>query len=39
MNSIINNFVTLTKIPHCSKNSDQLKDFLVNFATKRGYNV
>ncbi|MBD3795532.1 MAG: M20/M25/M40 family metallo-hydrolase [Epsilonproteobacteria bacterium] len=39
MNSIINNFVTLTKIPHCSKNSDQLKDFLVNFATKRSYNV
>jgi len=39
MNSIIDNFIALTKIPHCSKDCGQLKNFLVDFATKRGYIV
>jgi dipeptidase D len=32
-------FQTLTQIPHCSYEAEKLKDFLVDFATTRGYSV
>lgn len=37
MGTIIENFITLTKIPHCSYEADALRDFLVGFARERGY--
>ena len=36
---ILEHFITLTKIPHCSRKSEKLFDFLVDFAKKRGYEV
>ena len=39
MSSIINHFITLTKIPHCSYETDKLLDFLVTFAKDREYSV
>jgi len=39
MSSIIEHFQTLTQIPHCSKITDRLLTFLVNFAKERGYDV
>jgi len=39
MSSIIEHFKTLTKIPHCSKEADQLLDFLLAFAKEKGYEV
>jgi dipeptidase D len=39
MSSIINHFQTLTQIPHCSKISDRLLEFLVTFAKNRSYTV
>lgn len=39
MSSIIEHFKTLTKIPHCSKEADQLLNFLVTFAKERGYSA
>ncbi len=39
MSKIMEYFQTLTQIPHCSYEADKLKDFLVDFATTRGYNV
>jgi dipeptidase D len=36
---IIEHFITLTKIPHCSKEADQLLNFLVDFSKERGYSV
>ena len=36
---ILEHFITLTKIPHCSRDSDKLFKFLVNFAKERGYTV
>ncbi|SHO80900.1 Aminoacyl-histidine dipeptidase (Peptidase D) [hydrothermal vent metagenome] len=40
MNSkIIDYFIEITKIPHCSKDTSKLRDFLVEFAKKRDYNV
>jgi dipeptidase D len=39
MLQIIEHFQTLTQIPHCSKDADQLLDFLVSFATERNYKV
>jgi dipeptidase D len=36
---IINHFISLTKVPHCSQNSDELFNFLNNFAKERSYEV
>jgi len=36
---IINHFISLTKVPHCSQNSDELFNFLSNFAEDRNYSV
>ena len=36
---IINHFISLTKVPHCSQNLDELFNFLSNFAKARGYEV
>ena len=36
---IINHFISLTKVPHCSQNSDELFNFLSNFAKDRDYEV
>ena len=36
---IINHFISLTKVPHCSQNSEALFDFLITFAQNHGYNV
>ena len=37
--NIIDNFITLTKLPHCSKNADTLFNFLIDYAKERGYEV
>jgi dipeptidase D len=39
MSSIIQHFITLTKIPHCSYEADKLFEFLVAFAKEREYSV
>ncbi len=39
VDKILEYFITLTKIPHCSRDSDQLFRFLQNFAKQRGYKV
>lgn len=39
MSAIIEHFKTLTQIPHCSKDTDKLLKFLVNFAKERDYTV
>ncbi len=36
---IIEYFLQITKIPHCSYNSEKLKQFLVDFSKNRGYSV
>jgi dipeptidase D len=38
-NKIIKYFLELSKIPHCSKKTDKLMEFLENFAIERGYGV
>ena len=37
--NIIDNFISLTKLPHCSQNAEALLDFIVEFAKKRAYAV
>jgi len=37
--NIIDNFITLTQIPHCSHNSDKLFEFLIEYAKKHNYTV
>jgi len=39
MSRILEHFIELTKIPHCSGDTSQLRDFLVAFATERDYTV
>ena len=39
MSKIIEHFQTITQIPHCSKEADQLLDFLIAFAKERHYTV
>ena len=39
MSKIIEHFQTITQIPHCSKEADQLLDFLIAFAKERQYAV
>jgi len=35
----IDNFITLTKLSHCSKNADALFNFLIDYAKEKGYEV
>ena len=37
--TIIDNFITLTQLAHCSQDADALFEFLVNFGEERGYTV
>ena len=37
--TIIDNFITLTKLPHCSQDADILFNFLVKFGEEKGYHV
>jgi len=37
--NIIDNFISLTKLPHCSQNADALFDFIVEYSKKQGYEV
>lgn len=39
MQNIFNYFHQITQIPHCSHHTEKLKNFLINFAKKRGYDV
>ncbi len=39
MKKIVEYFLQITKIPHCSQNSEKLKKFLIDFAKNRGYGV
>lgn len=39
MSAIIEHFQTITQIPHCSKEADNLLKFLVDFAKERDYTV
>jgi dipeptidase D len=36
---IINHFISLTKVPHCSQNTEVMFQFLTKFAKKYGYSV
>ena len=36
---IINHFISLTKVPHCSQNSDALFQYLIDFAKKCDYTI
>jgi dipeptidase D len=36
---IIDYFINITKLPHCSENATALFDYLVNFAKEKGYEV
>ena len=36
---IINHFISLTKVPHCSQNCKEFFNFLTDFATRHGYEV
>jgi dipeptidase D len=36
---IIDYFINITKLPHCSENTAALFDYLVNFAKEKGYEV
>ena len=36
---IIDHFISLTKVPHCSQNSESLERYLTSFAKSRGYEV
>lgn len=37
--NIINHFISLTKVPHCSQNTEAMSQFLMDFAHKHGYVV
>jgi dipeptidase D len=39
MQKIFQYFQQITQIPHCSKDADRLRDFLVDFAKKYGYDI
>jgi len=36
---IINHFISLTRVPHCSEETGKLFDFLTNFGKEQGYEV
>ena len=37
INEILNIFTQITKIPHCSDNTQELKDFIINWTKSSGY--
>ena len=37
--NIIDNFISLTKLPHCSQDAEALFNFIIQYATKRNYDV
>ncbi|KIM06698.1 MAG: aminoacyl-histidine dipeptidase [Sulfurovum sp. FS08-3] len=39
MSKILEYFKRITQIPHCSNDTTQLRDYLIEFATHRGYSV
>jgi len=39
MKDIIENFLTISKFNRCSYKTDEIKDFLIDFAKKNGYSV
>jgi dipeptidase D len=39
LSKIIEYFIAISKIPHCSKNTDNLKNFLVDFGKSFGYEI
>ncbi len=39
MSSIIDHFITITQIPHCSQEASRLRDYLKTFAEGYGYDV
>jgi len=39
MNKVIEIFKQITKIPHCSKNTQKLRNFIVEYAKKRDFKV
>jgi len=39
MSRILQHFLTLTRIPHCSYKAAQMRDFLIDFAERQGYEV
>lgn len=39
MSQILNYFIELTKIPHCSQHTTALRDYLVTFALDRDYTI
>ena len=38
-NKIIDHFIEITKLPHCSEHTEALFEYLVNFAKEHGYEV
>jgi len=39
METLLQLFIHLTKIPHCSKKTEKMREFLINFAKKLNYNI
>ena len=39
MDRVLEIFETITKLPHCSKDTEALKDFIISFAKSNGYEV
>jgi dipeptidase D len=39
MGELLQIFLQLTKIPHCSRKTSQMREFLINFAIKLGYDT
>ncbi len=39
MDRVLEIFETITKLPHCSKDTEALRDFIISFAKSNGYDV
>ena len=39
LKEVLENFIKITKIPHCSENTEELRKFLENYAKNLGYQV
>ena len=39
LKEVLENFIKITKIPHCSGNTKEIKEFLIIYAKKLGYEV
>ena len=39
LKEVLENFIQITKIPHCSGNTKEIKEFLINYAKNLGYEV